>query len=136
MTFRLVVVLIVVSVVGFFWVNRSCACTYRESAMMAGVRGDLRNLAGAQESYFAEHESYAPSLDALDFSPSTRVTLALLAASDSGWSAVGIHRSVSGWCAMFVGAADPPIPDAVEGELACRWSAQGHERGRGLLEEK
>ncbi len=133
MKFRLLVVVIVVGVVGFWVLTYPlCSCTYRQTAIMAGVRSDLRYLVGVQELYFADHESYAPSLDVLDFSPSTRVTFALLAASDSGWSAVAIHSAVSGWCTVFVGAVDPPIPDAVEGEPACRWSAQGHEKVRGL----
>jgi hypothetical protein len=95
----------------------------RERAYRAALRSDLRNLVTAQEVYFADHLTYAPSLAALGslFSPSTDVTLTIMASSATGWSAVGVHeRRPDARCGIFIGDATPPFPEVQnEGEPEC-----------------
>ena len=134
--FRILVVVLIVVGALYWWARPMCSCTYKETAYMAAVRSDLRNLATAQEIFFADSVRYSRSMDALEFDPTPGVTISFLAVTDSGWSAIGIHRNVSGWCAMFLGNAAPPVEEAKEAEPACRWAAQGSERWRGMADSK
>ena len=88
-----------------------------ERAYEAAMRSDLRNLATAQQMYFAEHASYSPSLEALAYSPSPGVRLEIIAASGSGWRAVARHETGTAECRIGVGTGVPP--GDVEREVQC-----------------
>ncbi len=92
-------------------------------AATATLRSDLRNFVTAQEMYFADHTTYASSLDAMReiYRPSPGVTLVLLTSSDMGHSEIAIDERVPGLvCAMYVGSAPPPLGRGGEGEVVCR----------------
>ena len=92
-------------------------------AATATLRSDLRNFLSAQESYFADHTTYASSLHAMRelYSPSRGVTLVVLTASDTGHSDIAVDERVPGLvCAMYVGNAPPPLGRGSEGEVVCR----------------
>ncbi len=95
----------------------------RMRAYRAAMRSDLRNLATAQESYFADNVTYAASLDALGdyFTTSGGVTIRILAASARGWAGVAVHEQVpDGKCGIYIGDATPPFPEVRnEGEVRC-----------------
>ncbi len=90
-------------------------------ANAAALRADLRNLASAQEAYFYDHSSYAPSLAQLKIQASPGVVLTIIAATSSGWSAKVTHpQSYPLTCAMFAGTVDsPPSPATTDGLVAC-----------------
>jgi len=87
------------------------------------LRSDLRNFVTVQESYFADHGTYARSLRSLSaiFEPSAGVTILLLTTSDKGHSEVATDKRVPGLvCAMHVGTAAAPLGLGREGEVVCR----------------
>ena len=88
-----------------------------ERAYEAAMRSDLRNLATAQQMYFADHASYSPSLEALTYSPSPGVRLAIIAASGTGWRAVARHETGTAECRIGVGTG--VLPGDVEREVKC-----------------
>jgi serine/threonine protein kinase len=91
----------------------------REDAMIAAEKNDLRRLVSAQESHWAGHQTYTGDPDALDFKPSPGVTITLLSAGNTGWSASSRHNATTAWCGIFVGAAASPVAGASEGEPLC-----------------
>ena len=86
---------------------------------------DIKNLAAAEEIYYAEHFTYTSKLADLDFSPSEEVTLTLSGASAEGWSVTATHFSLDRnlGCGLFYGRADTStmefLPSA-PGEIYCK----------------
>jgi hypothetical protein len=75
-----------------------------DSRFATTVEADLRNLVKAEEAYFVEHVAYSNSLDALNFRPSSGVTLRIQNADSGAWSAVATHLESPHWvCGIFVG---------------------------------
>jgi hypothetical protein len=96
-------------------------CT-KERAYIASMKSDLRNLAVAQESHFADHGEYAPALERLppgSFQATTGTTVVLEEGGAVAWKATAIHQRTRYRCSMFVGEATPPRKDAVSGEPGC-----------------
>ena len=90
-------------------------------ANVAAVKSDLANLAREQEAYFSEHSAYAPNLALLRTTPSPGVTLTLVEASGTGWSATAVHpAAVPVTCAVYYGTAAPVAPATTEGSVACQ----------------
>ena len=90
-------------------------------ANVAAVKSDLANLAKEQEAYFSDHAEYAPNLALLQETPSPGVTLTLVEASRTGWSATAVHpAAVPVTCAVYYGTAAPVAPAASEGVVACQ----------------
>ena len=88
-----------------------------------GLRSDLRDFVMAQESYFANHNTYATSLHALGelYAPSPGVTLVVLTSSNTGHGEIAVDERVPGLvCSMYVGNSPPPVGKGEEGELVCR----------------
>jgi len=83
---------------------------------LSGIPARLaRNLASAQESFYADRNRYATSLEALNagLTPSWRyetshnVVIEILAASDSGWFATAAHSVSTHVCMMHIGKGVP-----------------------------
>jgi prepilin-type N-terminal cleavage/methylation domain-containing protein len=90
-------------------------------ADIASVQSDLRNLATAQESYYYEHATYAPSYALLNIVPSGGVTVTIVEASAGGWSATAVHPSaVPVTCGVFYGSATPVAPATAQGKIVCK----------------
>ncbi len=90
-------------------------------ANVATVKSDLRTLASAQEGYFYEHGTYATALAPLDITASRGVSLTIVEAGASGWSAQAVHpAAVPITCAVFYGGAAPVAPATAEGVVACQ----------------
>ena len=89
--FTLIELLIVVVIIGLLAAIAipKFAAT-KDKAHMAAMRGDLRNLATAQESYWAEYQVYysgaVPSGQLL-YNPSPGISIAIQEATAGGWSA-------------------------------------------------
>ena len=118
--FTLIELLIVVVIIGILAaIAIPKFSTTREKAHLASIRGDLRNLATAQESYFGDYTTYTTSLTALGANESQGVTMTIGAASGSGWSATGSHTSTARTCAIYTGTAAVVAPADRAGSVMC-----------------
>ncbi|NIR46551.1 MAG: hypothetical protein GWN99_19075 [Gemmatimonadetes bacterium] len=86
------------------------------------MKSDLRNLAAAEEAYFADYLQYTTSTTALDFNQSTQVTINIGAASASGWKATAGHSGVASSdtdvCEIYYGGQTGTTATS-EGVVAC-----------------
>lgn len=125
--FTLIELLIVVVIIGLLAAIAipKFAAT-KDKAHMSSMRGDLRNLATAQEAYSAEYAVYysgaVPSGQLL-YSPSPGVTITINEGTATGWSAKATSVSIASGtavCAMYVGTAAPVAPATKDGIIACQ----------------
>jgi TonB family protein len=87
------------------------------------MRHDLRSLVTAEEAYFADSVRYTKSIRALQFEPSSGVTVKVDSATNDAWRGTATHRDAPGWtCGVFVGAMPAYFRDQAEGEPVC-WKA-------------
>jgi len=125
--------LMLFAAVGAPWIPLGVAGAQSEAPDSAAARpyvrqmqSDLRNLVVAQESYFADHIAYAPSIPAMGgtYIPSRGATVVILTLSKTGWNGIAVHENAPGYvCGVFVGmedAMDPLRDGAEEGEATCR----------------
>ena len=88
-------------------------------AHVASMKTDLRNLATAEEMYFAEHSRYTDDLGALAFRPSSGVRIQLALGGTASWSASATHTASTQSCVIYVGAAARVPAAGAEGVPAC-----------------
>ena len=92
----------------------------KQKANVATMQTALKNLGQAEETFFAEHGVYTAALDSLNFTPSAEMTLVVVEATNTGWSATITHPlAVPKKCAFFLGTAAPVTPATNQGSLAC-----------------
>lgn len=94
----------------------------KERAYRAAIRSDLRNLVTAQEAYLKDHQTYAPTLDALGpklYMKSTGVSVVIEHATAAGFTASGTHPGTPFRCAIFIGEVAPPRAGAQPGAPFC-----------------
>lgn len=116
---ELLMVVVIIGILAALAIPRLSATKGRANA--AKVKSDLHNLTVAQEGYFYEKSTYAPSLSLLNVSASEGVNMTIVEATSSGWSATAVHpASVPVTCAIFYGSAAPVAPATTEGIVACR----------------
>jgi type IV pilus assembly protein PilA len=126
--FTLIELLIVVVIIGILAaIAIPKFANTKEKAYLATMKGDLRNLATAQEGYASDNAgAYMPSgatvgpapLGATGYAPTTGVTVTVTNAG-AGWSATATHaQAPAKTCAIFVntGAVAPAV---AEGEPKC-----------------
>ena len=95
----------------------------RRRSLEGVMRGDLRQLAAAEDSYFYDHRVYsadAARLQAVGFHPSPGVHVEVREATAAGWSAVARHDGTPARCALFARGAAPVGVARTAGEPACR----------------
>jgi prepilin-type N-terminal cleavage/methylation domain-containing protein len=121
--FTLIELLIVVVIIGIL---ASIAipkfASTKERAYIAKMKGDLRNLATAQEAYNSDNQVYyggALPNPVLAYSPSSGTTITIVSATAGGWSATASYTGTVKTCAIFFGSAAPVAPATSEGVLAC-----------------
>ena len=119
--FTLIELLIVVVIIGILAAIAIPAfANTKGKALITKVKSDLKNLATAQEGYFYGAGEYTDDLARLDLQPSPGVTLEIVAATASGWSATGTAAGAAPTtCAIFYGSAAPVAPATIEGQLTC-----------------
>jgi prepilin-type N-terminal cleavage/methylation domain-containing protein len=95
--------------------------TTKGKANTAALKSDLRNLTIAQESYFYENQWYTTDPTALNFRSSQNVSLTVVDATGSGWSATATHAVASPTtCGVYYGSVTPPLTaTSTEGVIAC-----------------
>lgn len=90
-------------------------------AHAAALRGDLRNLATAQETYFYTWQTYSADTTALNYKTTNGSSLTIVNATRGGWSAVATHPlSFPLTCALYNGTVAPVAPATTEGQISCR----------------
>ena len=116
---ELLIVVVIIGILASIAIPRFANTTAK--ANVAAVKSDLHNLATAQESYFYEHATYAPSMALLNVVTSPGVSLTIVEATPAGWSATAVHpAAVPVTCSMYYGAATPVPPATASGQIACR----------------
>jgi prepilin-type N-terminal cleavage/methylation domain-containing protein len=68
----------------------------KQHAYIAALQSDLHNLATAEEGYFVEYQTYAPSLPTDWFTPTVGDQFAITSASATGWSATVTRTNSQG----------------------------------------
>ena len=119
--FTLIELLIVVVIIGIL-----AAIAIPKFAMTKGksytasIKSDLRNVATAQEAYFYENSTYATATSQLNLRASPGVTIDIVGATASGWSATAWHVAASPIeCGLFMGNQSPVSGATVEGVIGC-----------------
>jgi type IV pilus assembly protein PilA len=119
--FTLIELLIVVVIIGIL-----AAIAIPKFAMTKGksytasIKSDLKNVATAQEAYFYENNTYSPNGSDLNFNGSPGVTITIVSATASGWSATAWHQAASPIeCGLYMGAAPALSGATVEGVIGC-----------------
>ena len=125
--FTLIELLIVVVIIGILAaIAIPKFANTKEKAYLATMKGDLRNLATAQEGYASDNQGqYMPAGSATSaaphngYAPTTGVTVTI-ANSPPGWSATATHQALPAGktCAIFVNTA-AVLPATAEGEPKC-----------------
>ena len=128
--FTLIELLIVVVIIGILAaIAIPKFSSTKEKAYLASMKSDLRNLATAEEGYFADFTTYAAgtgsnlsgtatTLPGTGFVPSAGVTVVAAATGGTGWSATAAHSSTTKTCAIFINVA-AVAPATVDGEPKC-----------------
>jgi type IV pilus assembly protein PilA len=125
--FTLIELLIVVVIIGILAaIAIPKFANTKGKAYKAAMKGDLRNLATAQEGYAADNAgAYSTSLTDLNFTPSTGVTVTVGYAGANGWVAEATHTALptTEKCEMYIqnGATEPTGVDVADasGEPKC-----------------
>src|SRR6476660_1292014 len=130
--FTLIELLIVVVIIGILAaIAIPKFANTKQKAVKASMISDLRNLATAQEAFYADSSKYATTYGTtiatgqVNFAPSQRNTLVINSASNaSGWAATISNPGYSpGSCGMFVGStfsgAGTPAVATQEGIGVC-----------------
>jgi hypothetical protein len=91
-------------------------------ARRTALVSDLRNVATAQEAYFADHARYARTYRELTgYRTSSGVTLYVAVSSTTSHSAVAVHRDVPDLiCGIAFGAPNPVSGEPADGTVTCR----------------
>lgn len=116
---EVLVVLAILALLASIMVPRYAA--KREQAYVAAMISDLRNLASAQEAYYRVDGAYGYATDKseLEFSESEGVTVSILEATASGWSARATHANTPWSCAFYFGDAAQVDPATQPGAVSC-----------------
>ena len=118
---ELLIVVVIISILAAIAIPKFTST--KEKAYVSKMKGDLRNLATAQEAYVIDNQVYyagvVPST-VLFYNPSPGVTIAINEGTNAGWAATASYPSQTPrTCALFSGVATPPPPATVEGAIVC-----------------
>ena len=95
----------------------------KEKALVAAMKSDLRNLAGTQEAYWNQNQTYynGPIPDpALKYAPTVGVTVSIVNSTAAGWSAKATGLPVTNTvCYIFYGTTPPVPPATADAAVAC-----------------
>jgi type IV pilus assembly protein PilA len=93
----------------------------RDKAFYSAMRSDLRNLATAEEDYFAGTLTYATDTNQLDsYHTSKRIIVSIPEATDKGWRAMATHEMNTDLeCEIYYGTATGATIATKEGAVYC-----------------
>ena len=89
-----------VGMIAFLPANSRLAAALNDPAFVAAMRSDLGNLVAAESLYYAASDTHTQDLAALDWSPSSGVTVIVVEADSLGWRARAVHKSTEKSCTM------------------------------------
>jgi hypothetical protein len=69
-----------------------------QKAYAASMKADLKNLASAQEAYYADNGAYATRLSSNQYQSSRNTTVTISSASRTSWSAMATHSATKQIC--------------------------------------
>jgi type II secretion system protein G len=117
--FTLIELLIVVVIIGILAaIAIPKFANTKEKAYIAAMKSDLRNMATAEESYFADNQTYTTSLTAMNFTASAAVTANVSDAKGTGWAADTKHPATLVTCQ--VGFGSDSIGGVGDGVIQCK----------------
>jgi type IV pilus assembly protein PilA len=123
--FTLIELLIVVVVIGILAaIAIPKFANTKEKAVVASMKSDLRNLAGTQEAYWNQNQTYyggvVPNLAVFQYQPSSGVTVTIINSSGAGWSAKATAVPLTTvQCFIFYGTTPPVPPATADAAVAC-----------------
>jgi len=116
---ELMVVVVILAILAAMTIPRMKNTKGRAHA--AALRTDLRNLANAEEAFFAANSRYSAAFDSLNFRGSPGVIVVIPEATKQGWSASATHpESYPLKCAIYSGSVTPLPPATTESEVGCQ----------------
>jgi len=114
---ELLIVVVIIGILAAIAIPKFSAT--REKAYVSAMKSDLKNLASQQEIYYSDNYAYTTDAVVLEFAQSEGVTVAIGAASGTGWSATASHSGTTETCAVFYGDAAVVAPATVAGAVTC-----------------
>ena len=112
--FTLIELLIVVVIIGILAaIAIPKFANTKEKAYLASMKSDLRNLATAEESYFSDNQTYTTDYTSMKYTPSSGVSVAIAAATGTGWKADATHPATTRSCHVAFGAAATTSTDGI-----------------------
>jgi type IV pilus assembly protein PilA len=116
--FTLIELLIVVVIIGILAaIAIPKFANTKEKAYIASMKSDLRNLATAEESYFADFQQYSTDKTAMKYNESAGVTVTISNATGTGWAASASHSATTRTCSVAFGGAAPSTSQ--DGVITC-----------------
>jgi prepilin-type N-terminal cleavage/methylation domain-containing protein len=92
----------------------------RERAYVAAMQSDLRNLATAEEDYFAATLTYSSNLTNITFNSSKRIKVTVPEATEKGWRAKATHELATHLeCELYYGTASGATLAKGSGTIEC-----------------
>lgn len=120
--FTLIELLIVVVIIGILAaIAIPKFANTKEKAYVSAMKSDLRNLAAAEEAYFADELAYTSTLANLDYNETNAVNVAVSEATAKGWGASATHDGLKSGskCSLYYGGASAVTPATQEGVIEC-----------------
>ena len=122
--FTLIELLVVVVVIGILAaIAIPKFANTKEKALVAAMKSDLRNLAGTQEAYWNQNQTYFNGVipdPTLKYTPTVGVKVEIINSSAAGWSAKATGLPVTTTqCFIFYGTTAPVPPASADAAVAC-----------------